>query len=260
LFLDSYIDKWHTNLLQVSSKLPLAYLVSRGLNLEDINKYKIGYIGNISDNIKGTNLSKDEELFNKWLGTRGYFVKERIVFPILDELGNIKGIETRALDKKATETLFPKYKESLKEQILRLQDSTVRYKKFYLEKSKFSAVFFGLPYNLDEIWKTKTIFLTEGIFDMISLHKIKKNCLSTLTANINEFQINWLKRYANRVILLYDMDKKGKESINKIKEKLGDAFLIYSISLKNKDVNETAVKQGIKELELLINEKMDTFF
>lgn len=258
MFLDDVVEKCHNNLLKVSSKVPLAYLVSRGISLEDIKKYKIGYIERSFDNIRGED--KDIQNFNKWLGTRGYFVRERILFPITDELGNIKGIETRAIDKRAAEVMLPKYKEAFKEQISKLQESSVRYKKFYLEKSKYSAFFFGLPHNLEAIWQEKTVFLTEGIFDMISLGKIKPNCLSSLTANINEYQILWLKRYAERVILLFDMDKKGKESVDKLKRNLGDEFLVYSISLKNKDVNETVVKSGVKELELLINEKMSTFF
>lgn len=258
MFLEEVVDKCHNNLLKVSSKVPLAYLVSRGISLEDIKRYKIGYLEKSFDNIKGTD--KDIQNFNKWLGTRGYFVRERILFPIQDELGAIKGIETRALDKRAAESLLPKYQEAFKDQISNLQESSVRYKKFYLEKSKYSAFFFGLPHNLESIWKEKTVFLTEGIFDMISLGKIRPNCLSTLTANINEFQILWLKRYVDRVILLFDTDKKGKGSIDKLKKNLDDSMLVYSISLKNKDVNETVVKNGIRELELIINEKMLTFF
>lgn len=258
MFLAEVVEKCHENLLRVSSKIPLAYLVSRGITMQDIKKYKIGYIDKSLMNIKGD--SDDILNFNRWLGTRGYFVRERIVFPIMDELGSIKGLETRAIDKRAAESLLPKYKESFKDQINLLQDSAVRYKKFYLEKSKFSPFFFGLPHNLEAIWKEKTVFLTEGIFDMISLCQIRPNCLSTLTANLNEYQVAWLRRYVDRVIPLFDMDKKGKQSVEKLKKTLGEDFLVCPINLKNKDVNETVVKHGIKELELIINEKMLTFF
>lgn len=259
MFLDDVVDKCHNNLLTVSSKVPLAYLVSRGITLEEIKKYKIGYIGKSLDNVIETD--KDTKNFNKWLGTRGYFIRERILFPITDELGNIKGIETRGLDQRAALSLLPKYQVSLKDQISKLQESSVRYKKFYLEKSKHTSFFFGLPQNLESIWEEKTVFLTEGIFDLISLCKIKRNCLSTLTANINEQQILWLKRYVDRVILLFDMDKKGKQSIEKIKETLSaDGLLVYSINLKGHDVNDTILKSGTKELEMIINEKMETFF
>lgn len=259
MFLDDVVDKCHNNLLKVTSKVPLAYLVSRGITLEEIKRYKIGYLEKSFDNVKGEDL--DILNFNKWLGTRGYFVRERIVFPITDELGNIKGIETRALDQRAAESLLPKYKVAFKDQISKLQESSVRYKKFYLEKSKYSAFFFGLPQNLEAIWKDRTVFLTEGIIDMISLGKIKPNCVSSLTANINEYQILWLKRYAERVILLFDMDAKGQKSIKKIKDTLGeDGLLVYSINLKGHDVNDTMLKNGVKELELIINEKMATFF
>ena len=42
MFLDNVVDKCHSNLLQASSKIPLAYLVSRGMTVDEIKKYKIG--------------------------------------------------------------------------------------------------------------------------------------------------------------------------------------------------------------------------
>jgi len=260
MFLDKVVDQCHINLLQPSAKIPLAYLVSRGLTLGEIKKYNIGYTGNLIKNVNPEE-HVDAPAFNKWLGTRGKFVKGRILFPVYDEMGSVKGIETRALDMRAMDVLKPKFKISLKHLINKLPESSVRYKKFYLEKVKNSAFFFGLPYALESIWKERTVFLTEGIFDLISLLKVIPNAVTPMTANINELQINWLKRYADKVILIFDMDKKGKQAFFKIKSELEPLGIpVFNMEIKGKDVNDYAVRYGVSELKMTIKDKMDYFF
>jgi len=260
VFLDKIVAKCHINLLQPTAKIPLAYLVSRGLTLDEIKKYNIGYTGNFIQNVDPTE-HDDSPAFNKWLGTRGKFVKGRILFPIYDELGHTKGIETRGLDKRAMTILKPKFKTSLKLLLDKLPDNSIRYKKFYLEKAKQSAFFFGLPNSLKSIWVNKTVFLTEGIFDLLSLLKVIPNAITPMTANINELQINWLKRYVTKTILMFDMDKKGKQAEYKIKQELEPFGIgVYSIGLKGRDVNEFISKYGVSELKMTIKDKMDYFF
>jgi len=255
--LSTFVDKCHNNLF--SSKIALAYLVSRSITVDDMKKYKIGFIGNLISNVNG---SDSEALrFNKeWLGKQGHYVRYRIVIPIFDELGNVKGLETRALDKSAVEILKPEYKKSLQTEIAALPDSSVRYKKFYYEKSKFSACFFGLPTILKDIWETKTVFLTEGVFDCLSALRCYPNCLSTLTANINEYQLNWLRRYVKKIILLYDSDKRGNKAVENILKYQSNDFLIYSIGLKGLDVNELEIKCGLRELKSIIDYKLSTIY
>ena len=260
MFLDKVVARCHVNLLQPTAKIPLAYLVSRGLTLDEIKKYRIGYTGLAIPNIDPKD-HEDAPAFNKWLGTRGRFIKGRIVFPVYDEMGYIKGIETRGLDKRAMDVLKPKFKISLKDQIEKLPESTVRYKKFYLERIKQTAFFFGLPFSLESIWKEKTVFLSEGIFDLLSLLKIRPNALTSMTANMNDFQLNWLKRYVNKVFLVFDNDKKGKQAYFKIRSKLEpDGISVYHLDLKSKDINEFIMKFGISELKMTIEDKMDYFF
>ena len=140
MFLDNFVERSHRNLLQPTSKLPLAYLVSRGINLEEIKKYKIGFSPSISENPNEDD-HPDAPAFNKWLGYKGKFIKSRLVFPIYDELGEIRAVETRALDRKAMHILKPKFQNLLKDIIANLPESEVRYKKFYLEKNKHMAIF-----------------------------------------------------------------------------------------------------------------------
>lgn len=259
MFLDDFIEISHCNLLQPSSKLPLSYLVSRGVTLKEIKQYKLGFSPSFFTNIDEKD-NDDTANFNKWLGWKGRFVKKRIVFPIYDELGNAKGIETRALDRRSMDVLKPKFKESLKEVIASLPESEIRYKKFYLGKNKFTATFFGLPNTLESIWKTRTVFLTEGILDLLTLLKIKPNGISSLTANLNKYQIEWLKRYVDRVILIFDPDKKGRESVDRLKKTLGKELQVDSLSLKGKDINDYMLKYGLTDLKNQIEDKLQTIF
>ena len=178
MFLDDFIERSHCNLLQTTAKLPLAYLVSRGVTLQEIKKYKLGFSGTFMPNVDES-LDPEAKHFNKWLGWRGKFIKGRLVFPIYDGLGNVKGIETRALDRRSMDVLKPRFKESLKHLIDATPENEIRYKKFYFEKSKFTSTFFCLPGSLESIWETRTVFLTEGILDLLTVLKIKPNCLSS---------------------------------------------------------------------------------
>lgn len=259
MFLDDIVLKAHNYLLTSECKLALAYLVSRGITFEEIKQYKIGYIGKILSNV--TDTSEDAQEFNKWIGYKGKFVSNRIVFPIYSEYGNIKGLETRGLDKQAlTSTLASKYLISLDKEINKAPVSLLRYRKFYLKNSLLTGCFFGLPNSLPSIWEKKSLFVTEGIFDCISLKKIYPNCISSLTANVNDEQMNWMRRYSNNVILVFDTDKKGKIASEKIKRELSDTFRINSVYLKGSDVNEMLVKEGVKDLKNLIDYQLNSFF
>lgn len=262
MFLDDFVETSHLNLLQPKSKLALAYLVSRGLSLQEIKENKIGLSPRFFKNIdEKKDDSKDAKIFNSWLGRNGSFVKNRIVFPIRDEFSAIKGIETRSLDKEACRVLRPDFKLKFKKLIEELPSTEVRYKKFYLEKNKFMAVFYGLPEALPEIWRTKEVFLTEGIIDLLNLKHVKKNCLSPLTANFSKYQIDWLVRYVDTIYLLFDSDDKGKEAVENLKEIFErHGIQVHSISIKAKDINDYVLKFGLKEFKFYINDKLETFF
>lgn len=258
MFLDDIVAHCHSTLLQPTSKIPLAYLLSRGITLEEMKKYRIGYIHTFLPRIQSDH--EEWEDFTKWSGPRGTYIGKRLVFPIHDELGNIKGIETRAVDRKSMSILKPEYKKSLKNLIEKLPDNEVRYKKFYLKKCKFTPIFYGLPYALESIWATRTAFMSEGIIDHLSLAKIMPNSISPLTANLSKYQIKWLRRYVENLFLLFDMDEKGKESVEKMKKFYGRDFNIHSIPLKGKDINQFLIDFGVKDLEFHIKKSTDRIF
>jgi len=82
-----------------------------------------------------------------------------------------------------------------------------------------------------------------------------------MTANINEYQLNWLKRYVTRVILMFDTDKKGKQAIDKIKEVLEpEGISVFNIGIRENDVNDYVMKYGVSELKMTVNDKMEYFF
>lgn len=256
MFLEEFVEKCQNNLLVASSKVPLAYLVSRGITLTDIKKYKIGFSGNFISRIPETD--SDSKNFNFWIRN----ISKRITLPIFDELGKIRGVETRALDQSTLiNTLESKYKEKFRENILKFPENSLRYNKFYLEETKFVANFFGLPAAMETVWKEKAAYLTEGAFDCISLAQIFPNSLSALTANINDNQISWLKRYTTKIYLVFDSDKKGREAATKVKKLLVDTpTQVIEIGIPGKDINAFHIEQGLEELKKYITEKLKFYF
>lgn len=256
MFLDEFVEKCQNNLLLATSKVPLAYLVSRGISLADIKKYKLGFSGNILPRIPETD--SDSKNFNFWIRN----IAKRITLPVFDEFGKIRGVETRALDQSTLlNTLDLKYREKFKENILKFPESSLRYNKFYLEETKFVANFFGLPTAMESIWKEKAVYLTEGAFDCISLAQIFPNSLSALTANLNDHQISWLKRYTTKIHLLFDSDKKGREAAVKVKKLLADTNTqVIEIGIPGKDINAFYIEHGLTELKKHITEKLKFYF
>ena len=262
MFLNDVVEQCHANLLQKSAALPLAYLISRGVTLLEIKQYRIGYIGNIfsAPSQIDSKFELDQQHFNKWSGSFGKNVRSRIVFPIYDALGNLQGIETKGLDKAAVQKdLKPKYKDSFKLAISGLPEKSMRYYKFYLSETKHSAIFFGLPQSLKSIWETQSIFLTEGIFDCLSILKLYPNCVSSLTANLGVPQKDWLRRYVKKIYLLYDADKIGNAAISKLKQEYGDTFYICPIQFKNKDANGFYMDSSPIEFKFYLENKLKNF-
>ena len=56
------------------------------------------------------------------------------------------------------------------------------------------------------------------------------------------------------------MDEKGKVATERLKKILGHDFTIFSIGLKGKDVNDFIIKYGDKELQKMIEDKMEFIF
>ena len=169
-------------------------------------------------------------------------LRGRIVIPVKDEKGRIKGFTGRLIEDDKTQ---PKYLHTP-----------------YLSKGE---ILFGLtPPAIQAIREKQYLIIVEGVFDAIRLHSIGvRNAVAIFGTELSDKQIKkilWLRKRAKlqKVILAFDNDEAGKKAVLKNLKKLFAMGFegVYNLSykdIKEKDIDELISNRGIKEVNQLID-------
>ncbi|MDR2793196.1 MAG: DNA primase [Treponema sp.] len=174
----------------------LAYVLSRGISHEMVEKFKLGYAPTDRYWLYGF-LSKkgysEEFLAVSALFAQKYprmsFFADRLIFPINDRQGRTVAFGGRLLSGNG-----PKY--------LNTPESVV-YKK--------GQTLFAIDAALPEIKKTRKAYIAEGYMDVIALHQAGvTNAVAPLGTAFTEEQARLLRRFADRVSLVFDSDNAGQ--------------------------------------------------
>lgn len=122
--------------------------------------------------------------------------RNRIMFPIIDVRGNVIGFGGRIMNdiKEINGYKIPKYLNS---------SETAAFDK---GRNLFSL-------NLAKNERAKSIILCEGYMDVISVYQAGvKNIVATLGTAITENQAKLMLRYAEEILICYDMDEAGRKA------------------------------------------------
>lgn len=216
-------------------KKPMEYLSKRGITIETINLFKIGFSPIdprlITSYLAKKGYSKDDLVAT---GTFGYSqykshqlydrFLDRLIFPLTDYRDRILGFSGRILPFSQKPNLA-KYINSPETEI---------YHK--------SQMLFGLNLAKDAIRSQGSVIITEGEFDMISpFQNSVKNIVAIKGTAFTAEQLQLLKRYTQSLVLALDSDFAGNHAALKSIE-LADSmdFDIQVLSLgdKYKDPDE----------------------
>ncbi|MDR1597281.1 MAG: DNA primase [Treponema sp.] len=174
------------------------YIISRGISQEMIDRFRLGYApadrGWLYKFLSGKGYSGEflsfSGLFSK-NNNRSAFFADRIIFPIADRQGRIVAFGGRNLSGEA-----PKYLNS---------GESEGYKK----RETLFAVDLAMP----EIRKTKEVYIAEGYMDVIALHQAGiTNAVAPLGTAFTDEQARLLKRWAERLYLIFDTDEAGQNA------------------------------------------------
>lgn len=232
---------YHENLYKPTAKAAQEYVKIRKLNNATLKEFLIGYSGNFNElyNFLKTKGFSDEAILASDLvnrNDRGQFIdrfRHRLMFPIQDVRGRIIAFGGRVLDDSK-----PKYINS--------PENLVYSKGRHL---------FGL-YNAKK-HDTKKILIVEGYMDVISLHQRGiTNVVASLGTAMTEAQGRLLRRSSEQIILGYDADGAGQESIVRgldILRNLGCDVRVLQIS-GAKDPDEYVTKYGPERLKKCIDD------
>lgn len=235
---DRLYKTYHTILLtHPQAQAARDYLAKRKVLADTIEKFQLGYApddpkwlyGFLRKNNYSDEVLKESGLFSRNYETLPLF-RNRIMFPIRTWQGNCVAFGGRDLSGESR----AKY--------INTPDTAIYSKR---------NVLFGFYESLSTIKEKKEITLCEGNFDVISLHQAGLTyAAAPLGTAFTEEQAKLIKRYCDRVNLLFDSDSAGQNATAKallICQKLDLSNFVVKLE-GAKDASQMLEEQGEQTL------------
>jgi DNA primase len=196
-------EYYHEMLTQsAEGKGAKSYLERRGFSDEIIREFQLGYAPRGWDKLENflrrkkfpLEIAEKNGLVIKRNNREGYYdrFRNRIIFPIADVDSKVVGFGGRVIDGEDS----PKYINS--------PESEIYHKR---------SIFFGLDKSKDFIRRTEKAIIVEGYMDYLSLYAAGiKNVVATLGTSLTQEHSLLLRRYTDKVAIVFDGDKSGEDA------------------------------------------------
>ncbi|MDR0821492.1 MAG: DNA primase, partial [Oscillospiraceae bacterium] len=217
----------------------LFYLTERGLTLNTIRKYGLGYApgdGSLISHLKTLGYNEKDLIDGSLAVWRDNKLREkfwsRVMFPIIDRNGAIVGFGGRIMNNGE-----PKYLNSGETAVFRKREQL-----------------FSLNFAKND--KNGRLILCEGYMDVIAVNQAGfGGAVATLGTAITEEQARIMARFAPEVVIAYDADGAGQKAATKAINLLGAAGVNAKVlQMKGaKDPDEYIKKFGAEAFGELIN-------
>ncbi|MDR3325032.1 MAG: DNA primase [Spirochaetaceae bacterium] len=174
------------------------YVLERGVSLEMIARFRIGYAPAdrlwLHKFLLGKGYSKEflgeSDLFSKKYPEYA-FLSDRLVFPINDRQGRTVAFGGRLLDGEG-----PKYINSPESPLYKKRETL-----------------FAIDLALGEIRKKREVVLAEGYMDVVALHQAGiVNAAAPLGTAFTDEQARLVRRWADKIKLVFDNDEAGQNA------------------------------------------------
>lgn len=222
-FLYEVAERYHENLFATPGALH--YVKSRGLSLETIKKYKLGYTDGGVLNLQWAEEIKMAQDYGV-LSDKGYeILSHRIIIPNIPETGMCDAMIGRTV----------------------INDK-IRYLNIRTPK-----VFYGLY----DAWAAPMMFVTEGHFDWLVLREWGYPSIVVGGTHLKDIDIAILKQ--RNIVIIPDNDAEGIKAGLRLKNKVGAGAMILDYSSMGvKDIGEAATQEGMKEqFEKIVREQVE---
>ncbi|HLE18777.1 MAG TPA: DNA primase, partial [Syntrophales bacterium] len=223
------------------------YLKARGISDDVVREFRLGYAGDGWRTLK--NFFDQKHIPSEIIIQAGLVVsknetdgegscydrfRERLIFPIEDESGRVIAFGGRVIGDGE-----PKYLNSPETPVF----------------SKGKNLY-GLNRGKESIRKNGYAILVEGYFDLIALWNVGiTNVVATLGTALTKEQVELIRRYTGRIVVLFDPDEAGKKAL----ERSLQLFLAGGLQTKvvvlpeRYDPDDFVRKFGRKSLEEIIS-------
>lgn len=215
------------------------YIEKRGISPEMVADFQIGYAPDRWDGLVQTIQSKGWESDGFELAglvsqrdSGGFYdrLRHRLIFPIFDAIGRPIAFGGR----KIREEDEPKYLNS---------PETKLFNK--------SATLYGLNLAKKPIIDSKTAVIVEGYTDVIACHQGgARNVVATLGTALTGEHVAELRRYAEKVVLIFDADEAGQKAADRAVELFltGDMDVAIAVLPDGKDPADLMAQDGGRDL------------
>jgi len=198
-------------------------LSSRGISEESAREFRLGYAPHGWDSLvrflelSGASLADAEAagLIVSRRSGRGHYdrFRHRLMFPIADVHGKVVAFSGRALSP------APSMEEQKEPpaKYLNSPENPLYHK---------GEVLYGLHEGRVEIRREDATLLCEGNFDLVALHQGGfRNAVAPMGTAFTEAHARLLKRFAQKVVLLFDGDKAGRKAVREAYATVGKVGL-----------------------------------
>lgn len=209
------------------NKNALAYLKNRGLQLETIKEFELGFApGGETLTLYLLNLGYDiADIVRAGLSfknAKGFYLdrfENRIIFPIFNTVGKVVGFTGRIMPEfEEKQSDIPKYLNSPETPIF--------------NKSK---ILYGFHKAKSEIARTRSVFLVEGQMDaLMAWQEGIKQTVAVSGSSLSNYHLQALRRLADVVYLSFDKDEAGFKAL----EKAIDILSPFDFHIKAVDLGE----------------------
>lgn len=195
------VDFFRSSLQDLGAAHARSYLEKRGLTAEVLHRYQIGYAPDSWDAL--TNHMKSLGMLEEALETglvrasregRGHydFFRDRIMFPISDSFGNVRGFSSRILNTERPEGKYVNSPESI----------------IYAKGHSI----YGLYEVQRQVRQENRVILVEGNIDVLTLAQAGLPAVAPLGTALTGAQIQLLRRYTPGIWLMFDGDAAGRKA------------------------------------------------
>jgi DNA primase len=228
------------------------YLKSRGFSDESVKRFQIGLAADSWDTLLKSDVLRKFPagiLATAGLvrardtgGGTGHYdtFRNRLMFPIRDEAGRVIAFGGRAMPGSNDPA---KYLNSPETPLF----------------SKSRAVY-GLDFARQKIVETRTVAVVEGYTDVVMAHQFgATNVVSILGTAMTEQHVSILRRFADKIVLLFDADSAGDAAVDRTVE----LFLTQPIEIaiasmpEGVDPDEFLLANGTEEFQRLLSTSQD---
>lgn len=234
----------------ISGKNVLSYLNMRNISDDSIKKFKLGYAPNDKDTLFNYLKEKNHDISDMITlglvkqsddGSYYDFFRNRLIFPITNTYDNVVGFSARSLDKNEKN----KYVNSPETPIFKKSDTL-----YNLSNAKLEAN------------RKQEIIIHEGFFDVIKSDQNGiKNAIATMGTALTATHIKLIGNLTKNVVLAFDGDNAGIESMIKLIPSLNSSSLsVEVLKIPDRlDPDEYLTKYGLDKYLELFKNKVDSY-